>query len=321
MESYNKWQDMIFDKILLDDLDDELNIHENSDYKKELRMANDPLDEEVLKKPVDLRILSLGAGVQSSTLLMKIYNGVIKPVDYAIFADTGNEPQEVYDWFEFITDKVKDKIKILIVNNDRNTGDITKDLLSSEGFHASIPVHVKNANGKKGMTLRTCTDRYKIQPINKKIREILGVKTLRGQLVEIVMGISLDEIQRVKRPPNKWAINTYPLIEQRITREMCLDYFKELGLPQPPKSACIICPYHDNTEWLRIKENNPKEFESAIEFDKQLREKKDSTFVSKLDGELYLHPKLIPLDQVNLRERKDYQFSLFDDECDGYCGV
>ena len=145
----------IFDEIVLDDLDDELNIHENSDYKKELRMANDPLDEKVLKKPIDLRILSLGAGVQSSTLLMKIYNGVIKPVDYAIFADTGNEPQEVYDWFEFITDKVKDKIKILIVNNDRNTGDITKDLLSSEGFHASIPVHVKNANGKKGMTLRT----------------------------------------------------------------------------------------------------------------------------------------------------------------------
>ena len=72
--------------------------------------------------------------------------------------------------------------------------------------------------------------------------------------------------------------------------------------------------------WPAI-ENNPKEFESAIEFDKQLREKKDSTFVSKLDGELYLHPKLIPLDQVNLRERKDYQYSIFDDECDGYCGV
>jgi hypothetical protein len=35
MESYKKWQDMIFDEILLDDLDDELNIHENSDYKKE----------------------------------------------------------------------------------------------------------------------------------------------------------------------------------------------------------------------------------------------------------------------------------------------
>ena len=29
-----------FDEIILDDLDDELNIHENSDYKKELRMAN-----------------------------------------------------------------------------------------------------------------------------------------------------------------------------------------------------------------------------------------------------------------------------------------
>ena len=62
-------------------------------------------DEKILDKKPDLRILSLGAGVQSSTLLMKIYNGEIAPVDYAIFADTGNEPQEVYDWFEFYLTK------------------------------------------------------------------------------------------------------------------------------------------------------------------------------------------------------------------------
>ena len=58
-------------------------------------------DEKILDKKPDLRILSLGAGVQSSTLLMKIYNGEIAPVDAAIFADTGNEPKEVYDWFKF----------------------------------------------------------------------------------------------------------------------------------------------------------------------------------------------------------------------------
>ena len=64
-------------------------------------------DEKVLDKKPDLRILSLGAGVQSSTLLMKIYNGEIAPVDAAIFADTGNEPKEVYDWFEFLKEKVE----------------------------------------------------------------------------------------------------------------------------------------------------------------------------------------------------------------------
>ena len=64
-------------------------------YLNEMRLG----DQQTLEKKPNLRILSLGAGVQSSTLLMKIYNNEIKPVDAAIFADTGNEPQEVYEWF------------------------------------------------------------------------------------------------------------------------------------------------------------------------------------------------------------------------------
>ena len=286
-------------------------------YLKEMRLA----DEKIIDKKPDLRILSLGAGVQSSTLLMKIYNGEIAPVDAAIFADTGNEPKEVYDWFKFLEEKVSDKIKIEIVNNDRNTGDITKDLMSPVGFFASIPVFVKNPSGKQGLTLRTCTDRYKIQPINKRIREILGVNNLRGKVVEIVMGISQDEIQRAKYPPNKWAVNCYPLIENKITRHDCLHYFETLGFPQPPRSACIICPYHDNKEWQRIKDKHPKEFEYAVDFDNKLRSSKDSQFVNKLDGELFLHRKMQPLGSIDFIAEDDPQYQLFDDECSGYCGV
>lgn len=135
------------------------------------------------------------------------------------------------------------------------------------------------------------------------------------------MGISHDEIQRVKRPPNKWAINCYPLVKNNITRDDCIQYFKELGLPEPPKSACIICPYHDNKEWLRIKEKYPNEFKMAVNFDQELRSNQDSQFVKKLDGELYLHAKLQPLADVSLVSQDSYQYSLFDDECDGYCGT
>ena len=42
------------------------------------------------------RFLSLGAGVQSSTLALMIANGELEPVDSAIFADTGWEPRKVY---------------------------------------------------------------------------------------------------------------------------------------------------------------------------------------------------------------------------------
>ena len=51
----------------------------------------------------NLRILSLGAGVQSSTLALKIKHGEIPMVDAAIFADVKGEPKAVYtclDWLE-----------------------------------------------------------------------------------------------------------------------------------------------------------------------------------------------------------------------------
>jgi len=287
-------------------------------HLKEMRLA----DDKIINKKPDLRVLSLGAGVQSSTLLMKIYNGEIAPVDVAIFADTGNEPQEVYDWFEFLKDKVKDKIKILIVKEDRNTGDISKDIMSPTGFFASIPVYTINKDQSKGMTLRTCTDRYKIQPINKKIRELLEVENLRGKVVEMVMGISFDEIQRAKYPPNKWAVHCYPLVENKITRHDCLHYFESLGFPTPPRSACIMCPYHSNEDWQRFKEEQPENFKFAVEFDDKLRSNKESQFVKKLGTELFIHNSRVPLKDIDFKkDKKIYQGSLFDDECEGYCGV
>ena len=47
-----------------------------------------------------INILSLGAGVQSSTLLLMSLYGEIPPLDYVIFADTGWEPTAVYKHLE-----------------------------------------------------------------------------------------------------------------------------------------------------------------------------------------------------------------------------
>jgi 3'-phosphoadenosine 5'-phosphosulfate sulfotransferase (PAPS reductase)/FAD synthetase len=49
------------------------------------------------------RILSLGAGVQSTTVLLMSCKGVLPKLDMAIFADTGWEPPAVYEhlaWLE-----------------------------------------------------------------------------------------------------------------------------------------------------------------------------------------------------------------------------
>ena len=45
-----------------------------------------------------MHIISLGAGVQSTTMALMAAHGEIEPMpDCAIFADTGDEPQAVYD--------------------------------------------------------------------------------------------------------------------------------------------------------------------------------------------------------------------------------
>ncbi len=181
--------------------------------------------EEVLERDVELRVLSLGAGVQSSTLLFKVLHEEIAPVDIAIFADTGNEPKEVYDWVDYLKKEAKGKVEIRTVKNDRNTGSIYDDILAADGWFAGIPVYTRNTeDNSDGMSRRQCTDRYKIQPIFQEVRNILGVDNLRGRTVEMVMGISFDEIQRAKYPPNKWQINTYPLVENKITRKECMHW-------------------------------------------------------------------------------------------------
>ena len=271
---------------------------------------------EVIPNEYDLSVLSLGAGVQSSTVLFKSLNNEIKMPDVIIFADTGNEPKEVYKYLDYLKGVVGNKIPMHIVKKSNIVDDALaeREYGTNKGF-ITMPVFAIDDYGKKSIGRRQCTNDYKIQPIHKEVRKILGVKSLRNKNVEMIMGISTDEIQRAKKPHSYWQINYYPLIELNMTRHDCKHYATTIGIKKPPRSACIVCPYHSNDEWQHLKDNYPSEFAQAVEFDKSIRNVKDGV-------QNYLHSKLIPLDQINFKEKNSiYQGSLFDDECDGICGV
>ena len=79
-----------------------------------------------LQKSSELNVLSLGAGVQSSTLLLMSLNGDMPPLDYVIFADTGWEPRAVYDHLEKLkTECLKADLPLIIVRN-KNEANIAK---------------------------------------------------------------------------------------------------------------------------------------------------------------------------------------------------
>ncbi len=85
------------------------------------------------------------------------------------------------------------------------------------------------------------------------------------------MGISTDEMQRMKESTDWWSIKRYPLIEKEFVRNDSIKYVEKFGLPTPPRSACTFCPYHSNKEWLDLKKNKDESLVVVSQLDQQHR--------------------------------------------------
>ncbi|QPZ53446.1 putative phosphoadenosine phosphosulfate reductase [Pelagibacter phage HTVC034P] len=266
-----------------------------------------------------LTVISLGAGVQSSAMAIMAAKGDLPPVDCAIFADTGYEPKMVYAYLDLLKKILPFPIHLV------SKGNIKTDMLNSieNGTRfPTAPFFTKNADtGKKGMLRRQCTNDYKIQPIRQKIRKLCNVAKgkhfPKDKYVEQWIGISTDEAQRMKPARDKYILNRHPLIEANLSRQDCLDYLKKNDIPLPEKSACIVCPYHNDAYWHFMKTERPSEFADAVDFDKKIRQGSRS-----IKDEVFLHRKCIPLDEVEFNKKEtDKQLDMFNNECEGMCGV
>ena len=269
----------------------------------------------------DLNALSFGAGAQSSALILMAEEGRFgKAPDCAIFADTQGEPEDVYDHLEEIMGMVSIPVHIV------SEGDLRRHVLDALQGRAvnqhtgQPPFYAENQEGKAGMLWRKCTTDYKIIPIHKKLRSLLGYK--KGEHVKKKVrqwfGISIDEAHRMRDSREGWIDNYYPLVENNITRQDCAKYLQSRNIT-PRKSACWFCPYTSNHSWARMRRDSPKEFSKAVEFDKQLRE---FGKMPHCKGDIYLHRRIKPLAiAVDIDDPED-QYSLdFGEECEGMCGV
>jgi len=266
---------------------------------------------------VRLRVLSLGAGVQSTTLALMAAHGEAPMPDVAIFADTQWEPREVYRHLRWLTLILP--FEILIVTKGNIRQGLVERRNTTVGRVASIPWHTINPDGSHGMGRRQCSSEYKLTPIMHAIREKLG-KPGRAHIapgaVEILLGISRDEAQRMREPRQRYMVNRYPLIEMGMTRQACLRWLDGHGYPRPAKSACIGCPFHDNDHWRGMRDNQPEEWADAVAADKALRlgEARGMRAIE------FMHPQRVPLDEVDLSV-DNRQLDLFGNECLGMCGV
>ncbi|GAA2442342.1 hypothetical protein GCM10010433_49360 [Streptomyces pulveraceus] len=249
------------------------------------------------------RILSLGAGIQSSTLLALSANGVLPRVDYAIFADTGWEPAAVYRHLDRLEKEIAEPAGIPVLRV--SSGNIRRDALDPEHRFASMPLYILNKDGNQGMTRRQCTGEYKIKPIKRQVRDILGypypARIPKGVFVEQWVGISTDEFHRAKDADVQYMHNRHPLIvDMNWSRTDCISYLTSLGLADTPKSSCLGCPFHGNAQWRNIRDNSPAEWADVVEFDKAIRNgnARANANGNRLLGEAYLHRSRVPLGEA-----------------------
>jgi hypothetical protein len=281
-------------------------------------------------EPKQWNVISLGAGVQSSTMALMASRGELLDieVDFAIFADTQDESKKVYDWLDWLERQLS--FPVYRVTKGKLSERVLEMRTNKEGRRYSktdIPFYTLGIDGSKGIVShRSCTADYKIKPILKELRARCGIK--RGQkaaTVTSLIGISYDEMQRMKDSRDAFVVNRWPLVELRMKRADCIKWMTDRGYPEPPRSSCVYCPFHRNGEWRRLKTEEPSEFQKAVDFEKlvQLTKVNDETF----DAIPFLHNSRIPLDQVDFRSQLEIDQDRgqglldFQDECEGMCGV
>lgn len=259
--------------------------------------------------------------------------GILPRLDAAIFADTGKEKKgtlEYLDWLLQWADENKGIPLVLIQKKNLYT-----DLLNSENSRGKrfspIPAFTRNTDGSIGMLLRQCTGEYKIEQVDKAIKELMGIEKGHRvkQDVQIWKGISLDEIERMTVPFQKWKTHVYPFCgysvagkgnaekletAYRMTRIDIINAYKKYGFPVPPKSSCVFCPYQSDRSWYDMKVNEPDDFAAAVAVDEAIRNSTNKGIQSPA----FLHDSCKPLKNIDFSNQAN---DLWKGECSGTCHI
>jgi hypothetical protein len=279
--------------------------------------------------------LSLGAGVQSTTLLLKSCLGELPHLDYAIFADTGGELPDLYAHLDRLRATAAEAgTKVLLVA----AGNLADDAVNPGHRYASIPYHIQNKPGPcqvcgatgrkppadpgqpahdggkcphcrgtgwddgKGMGRRQCTSEYKLTPIYRKIRELLGApppafrRVPKGRTAKVWIGFSTDELGRVNDRAPQYMELAHPLLDLGMNRKACERWLARRGWDSVAKSACYFCPYNGNRRWRELRDNHPEEWQKAVEFDHAIRQ--GGARGEHFRGEAFLHRSMLPLEEA-----------------------
>jgi len=270
-----------------------------------------------------LNIISLGAGVQSSCMSLMFAEGELAPMpDFAIFADTHDEPRVVYDWLDWLEGQLPFPV-VRVTAGSLSKAATTQRKSKKTGniyLTPNLPIYYKKRDSDQHtLGRRHCTRQFKIDPINKWLRKLR--KENGSPHIMKYIGISYDEVLRMKPAQEPWATHSWPLVDLRMTRGHCFEWMDAHGYPAPPRSACVYCPFKSNGEWSEMKANAPEDFHKAVTFERELQQ---AHIGATAHGGIvpFLHKSLVPISDADFPTASSMgQIDAFQNECEGMCGV
>ena len=245
-------------------------------------------------------VWSYGGGTQTAAIAVLIHQGKLPVPDVAVIADTKREIQSTWDYLDEVIQPLLNDVGVTVQVASHDFA--TVDLYAHNG-DMLVPAYTTSQGSGKLPTY--CSNEWKKHVVRRWLRQ----NDIND--CDVWLGISTDEVERMKPSGLKWYRHVYPLIEIVPTsRVACATIVTNYGLPAPPKSRCWMCPNQSPLMWSDMRKEWPREFQKAVAFEKEIQAD---------DPDLWLHRATIPLvDAVDLTDR---QPSLFDGCDSGYCFV
>lgn len=246
---------------------------------------------------MSVRVFSFGGGVQSTAVAVLAARGEIS-IDCFIFANVGEDSEnpETLRYIREVTRPYLLKHNLNFIEVQKRGQTLRETVMNPERRSVVIPAF-RRTERATSIQRRNCTQDWKIEPVTRWI-----AKHYSGQHVQVGMGISVDEFNRVrdrhwhdtdgKRKLGFWRQRWYPLIELTLSRQDCVAIIEKEGLPIPPKSSCYFCPFMRRAEWSAMRAERPELFDKAAELENAMNNK-------GLEGVFRLHrtPAWLPLQE------------------------
>lgn len=230
---------------------------------------------------MSLTVISYGGGVQSTAMLVLASQGKLGlNIDAGLFSNVGDDSEHpaTLDYVRNVA-MIRSTVPVIELHPQSKAEPLTLMQLLERENTPSIPVRLKDGAPAN----RSCTRRFKVQVINKWLRNNGASK---DDPATVCIGISTDEIQRVNpKRATKIEKAIYPLIELNLNRSACQQIIANAGWPVPPKSSCFFCPFKRAQEWSEMRRDEPHLFEKAAQVEDMINTKrsergKDPVFLS-----------------------------------------